>query len=232
MKQRAFSLIELLVVISIIAILASMIMVTVNLVRSQAQGSVCANQERQLAMAIISYATDFEGILPSGIPFNDVGGPTPNQQYADSYWAHVIGDQLDQPWTYMDPFNQARIFRCPGQQRFSYPGFKTSYVMSWYTSHPDFSHPPLGYTWISLSRYVPSRNALFGEVLSDECEGSVNAWGLWAVKRIDFPDLSDNDGWPVAFKRHRGSFNAAYADGHVQRISKSDYYGQFMVMNP
>ncbi|MCK6489138.1 MAG: type II secretion system GspH family protein [Planctomycetes bacterium] len=64
MRQRGFTLIELLVVIAIVAVLAGMLLPAVNLVRAAARQSVCASQQRQILLAVISYAGEQEGLLP------------------------------------------------------------------------------------------------------------------------------------------------------------------------
>ena len=58
MKKKAFTLVELLVVISIIALLLSILMPSLSLARSQAKAVVCKSNLRQLALANIGYATE------------------------------------------------------------------------------------------------------------------------------------------------------------------------------
>ncbi len=60
----AFSLIELLVVVSIIAILASMLLSGVAVVKTAARGATCASHMRQLAMCVQAYAQDNDSMLP------------------------------------------------------------------------------------------------------------------------------------------------------------------------
>ena len=62
--RLGFSLIELLVVISIIAVLASMLMVAIGLVRNGANSAVCLHQLRQMSIGAQVYAGDNEGYLP------------------------------------------------------------------------------------------------------------------------------------------------------------------------
>jgi prepilin-type N-terminal cleavage/methylation domain-containing protein len=64
MIRRAFTLNELLVVISIIAVLAALLLPAVGLVRDAARQSVCMNNQRQVMLAIAQYAADFQGMTP------------------------------------------------------------------------------------------------------------------------------------------------------------------------
>ncbi len=66
MRHHAFSLTELLVVISIIAILASMLLPAISLVRTQAKKADCANRLRQMGLAFEVYIQGNEGQYPIG----------------------------------------------------------------------------------------------------------------------------------------------------------------------
>lgn len=63
-RQSAFTLIELLVVVSIIAVLASILLPTISLVRDQAHTAQCLNNHRQMALGLLGFAIDNEGIAP------------------------------------------------------------------------------------------------------------------------------------------------------------------------
>ncbi len=56
-KQRAFTLVELLVVISIIAILATLLFPVLTKARYEARNVVCRNNLRQISVALLSYTT-------------------------------------------------------------------------------------------------------------------------------------------------------------------------------
>ena len=59
-----FNLIELLVVISIVALLASLLLPALNKAKEQGRSSICKNNMRQLSFAMVLYADDNNDYLP------------------------------------------------------------------------------------------------------------------------------------------------------------------------
>src|SRR5678810_658824 len=66
--RRAFTLVELLVVIGIIALLLSILLPALNKAREQARRVACGNNIRQLLNAVHMYASENKAALPGGNP--------------------------------------------------------------------------------------------------------------------------------------------------------------------
>ena len=63
---RGFTLIELLVVISIIALLISLLLPALAHARESASVAICKSNQRQMAMALLSYSADHDASVPPG----------------------------------------------------------------------------------------------------------------------------------------------------------------------
>src|ERR1700693_563908 len=65
-KPRAFTLVELLVVIGIIALLVSILLPALTKARRAANTIVCSSNLRQILMAMQSYVSQNNGYIPGG----------------------------------------------------------------------------------------------------------------------------------------------------------------------
>ena len=101
-NRRAFTLVELLVVITIIGILIGLLLPAVNSARESAHKVQCASNCKQLALALLSYHTAFGMFPPSSVwrnngnldssQIDNQSGNTPNRW---ENWAIIILPQLD-----------------------------------------------------------------------------------------------------------------------------------------
>ncbi|MGD0784958.1 MAG: type II secretion system protein [Sedimentisphaerales bacterium] len=62
--KKAFTLVELLVVISIIAILLAVLIPAMNRAKETAKRIICSNQQKQVALGVNAYCSDYDGMMP------------------------------------------------------------------------------------------------------------------------------------------------------------------------
>ncbi len=115
-KKRAFSLIELLIVISLIALLMAILLPALTLARSQARGAVCKSNLRQLFLANAGYATENDSHYVAAAP--DI-----TSERGGRYRWHGVRNSPDEPF---DPLKgplaaylaDGKVKQCPEKVRF------------------------------------------------------------------------------------------------------------------
>src|SRR4051812_3955329 len=83
-RARAFTLMEFLVVIGIIAVLASILLPIISTAHAQSDAMKCSANLRQLGTAISAYTSEHEGRLPGPLDPLIYPAYTPNAEQATS----------------------------------------------------------------------------------------------------------------------------------------------------
>lgn len=120
-RTKAFSLLELLVVIGIIIILAALLLPVLSRAKSKARNIACVNQLRQLGVAARLYAEDNGGRLPAAelLPSNPTDPQHPLARISDilaPYVSKVAGTNVSAP-----------VFKCPADNDWFYEAEGSSY---------------------------------------------------------------------------------------------------------
>ena len=96
-SATAFSLIELLITISVIAVLTSLLLVVITQIRTAAKQVVCANNLRGLGVYAHAYAQDRQGIgAPSWYLWDKPWNKFPEDRYEHAFLVHA--DLWGGPW--------------------------------------------------------------------------------------------------------------------------------------
>ena len=92
-RRKNFSLIELLVVIAIIAILAGLLLPSLNKAREAARAADCRSREKQIGTAFFMYANDFDQFLP--LCYSGYGTSTMEFDPPNISWMTKLGSYLN-----------------------------------------------------------------------------------------------------------------------------------------
>ncbi len=109
MNKKFFTLIELLVVIAIIAILASMLLPALNQAREKAKSIKCTANLKQLELATINYADDYDGY------FN----PRKIRISGDRYYMQYLSDLK---YLNYKQNQKTTVYVCPSETSLGYQG--------------------------------------------------------------------------------------------------------------
>lgn len=203
--QRAFTLMELLVVIAVIAILAALLFPALKSAKQQAGATTCANNLRQTALAFAMYCEANADTFPAPGSAG-VYGPQPE----DWIWWHPGRDvNRSAIVPYISRFNAA-LFRCPQDSSAAHREYAYSYSFTSYNVD-DGVNPGMS-TIITQEREVfPFKTSQVNRpstkiMLVDEDDGS-----------IDDSRFAPDYGNMVA-SRHNGKAPVAFADSHVRLV--------------
>jgi len=190
--KRFFTVIELLVVIVIIGILASVLMPSLSEAREKALAATCSTNFRQIGIAIQSYTDDADGFMPS------VSGNSANSQ-------HGWRDELVMYLSMNDKQTSEAPFKCP-----------SSKLKHEWENHNVGS----AYNRMFGDRRYQSRPARrLGEVILPAetivVGDSIDWSNDWAVTSRLLKPSDTDDPIPVG-NRHQGGINILWADFHMQ----------------
>jgi len=229
-RKRAFTLVELLVVIGIMALLISILLPALNKARIAAAAAACGNNLKQIGIAMRMYTDDNRGFLPR---------PASNQYgHKSDDWIHwqtaknaipcninnsPLAKYLGVKPSAIDAIENEKlkaIFRCPmdtlAPDRPSYGGrpipYRYSFTMnSGFDPNPESSvnGPRVKLTGVKL----PSQKMLVGE----ENDLTLND-GRWVLRRIDDTSSADDE----LTERHGKKGSVLFCDGHVELVYAAD----------
>ncbi len=208
MRRRGFTLIELLVVIAIIAILAAILFPVFAKAREKARQTACLSNCRQIVLALLQYAEDYEGTFPE--VWKMYGGGLEYEGWIDN-WNHPDpNNPKDSSWQnwnlIIQPYiKNEDIYGCPSSgQNWNKVGANDK-PNCWCANSEMFCK--MG----SIS--APAQKVLIWEEgrNMDCCQ-----WVHWASGPNNFPG-----NWPDWWVPHNEGRNMGFVDGHGKWMPES-----------
>lgn len=226
-NRNGFTLTELLVVISIIAILAAMLAPALALSETESALAKCMSNLRQLTEAWQMYADENRGAFP----YNEAGGSPPawvygNEDFNGSYDNTNVESYLNPGYAQMGPYiKTVAILKCPSDMSRNFGATGVPRIRS-ISMNGAIGLGSAGTSagqgeWLPAPEYEcyfkqsdlgrPTPAGLF--VFVEEQPDSIND-SILAVQMPSSPSATTWIDFPA--KYHANSCNFSFADGHVQ----------------
>lgn len=195
--RKGFTLVELLVTISIIAVLAALLLPAISKARDKAETATCSQNLRQIGAGVLAFAGENQGLCP--IAGSTVPRGATDAQTGKPGWTEQLDSYLGE---------NTKVYRCPGSARVIPNNATYSYFLGTRAAYEETG----GFAALNLYKLdAPSKYILGGDVTAN----------LFTATDADKDDYTQN---PFADRApfHAGRTNILFADGSVRQVEGFD----------
>lgn len=241
-RKQMFTMIELLVVISIIAILASLLLPALEKAREAGRAADCRSREKQFGLGFSMYANDNDQFLP--LCYSGYNGEFVAVEKKNMSWVQKVGDYLGKRPNSENPLDANTV------GDYSEKAMRTSFfwckspVVAISPEYPN-TYP---YGGDHTDRYRYAMNSLLTGTSFGTIEGigdPGDKYGYKSLKQVTTPSqaflVGESFGiggcvgriWTFVHQNgnvpHSGKGNALYVDGHVNTVNRALFlsYGEW-----
>jgi len=230
-RRSGFSLVELLVCISVLAMLMTVLLPTLGNGRARARCTKCASNLRQLGLALHMYAGDYRGrAMPLAYTDRSIIGDGPAVYWWGTNDRRGVDHTRGFVWPYLrSDLRTGGVYECPDQPWGSYyPQGAARAVTSTYGYNGYFLCPPHtpGWNWAIGHRpwqnldtlKLPQRLFAFADTAIDLGQDRPQNDALLDPPYLYIRGSWSRNGYPTTCFRHAGSVQVVLVDGHVERL--------------
>lgn len=203
--NKKFTMLELLIVITIIVILASLLLPSLQKAKQRGQDLACRGNLKQMGLAAAVYTSDYNDWTVCAMP----GGNN-----ANGMWAKMFND--------FGYINTKSTFKCPAEPVFEFTLSRVNYGLNFYTfgawtTHTyakpkkaqDISRFGRDSSLVYFVDTPPTSYSTVGIGFSSDSAAVAIGVGVYPI----------SSAWYPCYARHNLKMNAAIFDGHVESLS-------------
>ncbi len=206
--KRGFTLIELLVVIAIIAILAAILFPVFARAREKARQTSCLSNTKQMALAFVMYAQDYDEMCPGGAIITPTSVYRP---YCENNGGYLFWMDMLYPY-----IKNRQVFTCPSASpstfTYYFHGYGWNCGIGYFLNYP--GRTGWQYEGVKLAEIeYPAQTWCIADAAAYRVQGYLTT--AYHVNSAIYA--------PWAPERHNGGSNFAFCDGHSKWVK----YGRF-----